>query len=349
MQVGMSYCADTFDDFEYDPSFYDTAEQDDPAPEPRRALAQKIVGGLGLAWITLACGWTLSTNLMGPAAQIPESAESVVIKTTAAPVVPNRYVELFDPTYSLGYPAGTFGADTAPATQFALAKPADDETVQSQNVVAVAPPAAVKQFAEAVPLPVARPAELRLPPSVNPPLPQAAKAAALASTASEQPNILQKLFGKAQTDGPMLAYAPSDGGVSSDGSVKGAADQYTAIYDISAHMVYLPDGTKLEAHSGLGSRLDDPRYVHERMRGATPPHLYDLSLRESLFHGVQAIRLKPVGGEDAIFGRSGLLAHTYMLGPNGDSNGCVSFRNYEAFLQAFQSQKVKRLMVVAKL
>ena len=32
----------------------------------------------------------------------------------------------------------------------------------------------------------------------------------------------------------------------------------TAVYDISAHMVYLPDGTKLEAHSGLGSDLDDP-------------------------------------------------------------------------------------------
>ena len=38
-------------------------------------------------------------------------------------------------------------------------------------------------------------------------------------------------------------------------------DDQTAVYDISAHMVYLPDGTKLEAHSGLGSKLDDPRYV----------------------------------------------------------------------------------------
>ncbi len=53
-------------------------------------------------------------------------------------------------------------------------------------------------------------------------------------------------------------------------------------------MVYMPDGTKLEAHSGLGDKLDDPRFVHVRMRGATPPHLYDLTLRESLFHGVQA-------------------------------------------------------------
>jgi hypothetical protein len=43
-----------------------------------------------------------------------------------------------------------------------------------------------------------------------------------------------------------------------------------AVYGISAHTVYLPDGTELEAHSGRGGRLDDPRYVHEHMRGATP-------------------------------------------------------------------------------
>jgi hypothetical protein len=60
------------------------------------------------------------------------------------------------------------------------------------------------------------------------------------------------------------------------------------------------------------------------------------------------LRLKPVGGGD-VYGRTGLLANTYMLGPNGDSNGCVSFRNYNAFLQAFQNGEVKRLVVVARL
>lgn len=29
------------------------------------------------------------------------------------------------------------------------------------------------------------------------------------------------------------------------------------------------------------------------MRGATPPDIYDLELRESLFHGVRALRLIP--------------------------------------------------------
>jgi hypothetical protein len=123
-------------------------------------------------------------------------------------------------------------------------------------------------------------------------------------------------------------------------------DQSTAIYDISAHTVYLPDGTRLEAHSGLGDRIDDPRFVDQRDRGATPPGVYQLTLRESLFHGVQALRLNPVGA-GFTFNRVGLLAHPYMLGPNGDSNGCVSFKNYDNFLHAFQSGTVRRLAVVA--
>jgi hypothetical protein len=126
-------------------------------------------------------------------------------------------------------------------------------------------------------------------------------------------------------------------------------ERFTAVYDLSAHTVYLPDGERLEAHSGLGPLRDDPAHVYEKDRGATPPHIYDLTLRENLFHGVQALRLNPIGGADSIFGRAGLLAHTYMLGPNGDSNGCVSFKNYDAFLRAFQSGLVKRLAVVSSL
>jgi hypothetical protein len=126
-----------------------------------------------------------------------------------------------------------------------------------------------------------------------------------------------------------------------------AYDQWTAVYDISAHTVYLPNGTHLEAHSGLGDRIDDPRFVNERDQGATPPGVYQLTLRESLFLGVQALRLNPMGG-GFTFNRVGLLAHPYMLGPNGDSNGCVSFKTYDAFLRAFESGEVKRLAVVAQ-
>ena len=110
----------------------------------------------------------------------------------------------------------------------------------------------------------------------------------------------------------------------------------------------MPNGQRLEAHSGFGAYLDDPRYVSEKDRGPTPPNVYDLSLREELFHGVRAIRLNPVGGGN-MFGRDGMLAHTYMLGPNGQSNGCVSFSDYPAFLNAVVSGEVTRLVVVEHL
>jgi Protein of unknown function (DUF2778) len=125
-------------------------------------------------------------------------------------------------------------------------------------------------------------------------------------------------------------------------------DSHTAVYDIEAHAVYLPDGDVLEAHSGLGSRLDNPRFVSEKNRGPTPPNVYDLVLRSEPFHGVRAIRLNPVG-EGNMFGRDGILAHTYMLGPSGQSFGCVSFRDYHAFLQAFLEGEVNRLVVVPHL
>jgi hypothetical protein len=122
----------------------------------------------------------------------------------------------------------------------------------------------------------------------------------------------------------------------------------TAIYDITGQAVYLPNGEKLEAHSGLGEYMDDPRYVHKKMRGATPPTLYKLSLREALFHGVQAIRLTPLNEKD-MFNRDGILAHTYMLGPSGASNGCVSFRDYQRFLSAFRRGEIDHIQVVARL
>ncbi|HBK08379.1 MAG TPA: hypothetical protein DDZ81_21435, partial [Acetobacteraceae bacterium] len=45
----------------------------------------------------------------------------------------------------------------------------------------------------------------------------------------------------------------------------------------------------------------------------------------------------------------GLLAHSYMLGPNGDSNGCVSIKDYEKFLKAFVNGEIRRLVVVPRL
>jgi hypothetical protein len=63
---------------------------------------------------------------------------------------------------------------------------------------------------------------------------------------------------------------------------------------------------------------------------------------------VHALRLIPVE-DGTTFGRTGLLAHTYMLGPNGDSNGCVSFKDYDAFLEAYENHEITRLAVVTHL
>jgi hypothetical protein len=119
----------------------------------------------------------------------------------------------------------------------------------------------------------------------------------------------------------------------------------TAVYDIAAHTVYMPNGERLEAHSGLGSNLDDPRSISQKNRGVIPPQTYALQPREQLFHGVAALRLNPVG-DGNMYGRVGMLAHTYMLGPRGDSNGCVSFKDYDKFLAAFQRGEVSHLIVV---
>jgi hypothetical protein len=242
------------------------------------------------------------------------------------------------------------------------AAPAADNAPPAPSVVQLG-----ENAPEGLPVPPRRPDELSA--NQNPPPPpvrlSAREAArqrrngrtvvAAAPPAADNRTFLEKLFGGApqpQTSSPALGYAPAEGGVTtaarsvmSMSSPNARYDQFTAVYDISAHTVYLPNGTRLEAHSGLGSMLDDPRSVTQKMRGATPPTVYALTPREQLFHGVQALRLTPLGGN--VYGRAGLLAHTFMLGPNGDSNGCVSFRNYRAFLQAYQNGEIRRLAVVA--
>jgi Tlde1 domain len=125
-------------------------------------------------------------------------------------------------------------------------------------------------------------------------------------------------------------------------------DGRTAIYDISARMVYLPGGRKLEAHSGLGEMMDNPRHADVRMHGVTPPNVYNLTLREAPFHGLRAIRLNPVDS-NRMHGRAGILAHPFMMGGNGQSNGCVSLRDYQTFLDAFDDGKITRLVVVERL
>jgi hypothetical protein len=193
------------------------------------------------------------------------------------------------------------------------------------------------QIATVVPLPRARPAEAKLELQSSRP------------TQADDRTLLQKFSDLFPTRITLVSLAP-DGGLLSDAPDLSALgyDNLTAVYDISAHTVFMPNGSKLEAHSGFGSLKDDPGHVSEPNVGATPPAVYDLKPRERAFHSVQALRMIPVEGE-ATRGRAGLLVHSYMLGPNGDSNGCVSIKNYDQFLRAFQNGELKRLVVVASL
>jgi hypothetical protein len=325
-----------------------THHHDQPA---RNALAQNLLGGLALAVIAVACGWTLYANLAGtdhnaivagptvtiatarpaPAAAAVPAPSPVALTLPKRPVEPVRLVAprleiaLIYRSHSFGAPPAAFATDTPVRT--------------AQQGETHAPAVRV---VHSVPLPTPRP----------PGLGSASWQAKASVTIPDDP--FRKLFGKPDANGPALAYAAADGGVFNSGKSISSGmlpqnDGLTAIYDITARTVYLPDGTRLEAHSGLGPKMDDPRHVNVRMHGATPPHVYDLVPREALFHGVQALRLLPVGGEGAIFGRTGLLTHTYLLGPRGDSNGCISFKDYDTFLAAYQNGKVKRMVVVASI
>jgi hypothetical protein len=300
----------------------------------------------------------------GPETLAAQSA--VDLPSAAAAKVSSPYGALVD--FSAPAKSASPSRDFPLLASLEAAPPAAAAAESAPPDVPLPPKRGVAMSEEAAPLSPARPAEPR---SLAAPAPDrrspppSGRIARATPPADDRP-IFQRLFGQQVRSGPADGYAAPDGGAAGVATDAGRAttgrasgwsvfakstpsgyDQWTAVYDISARTVFMPDGTRLEAHSGLGDRLDDPRYVNERGRGATPPHLYALAPREDLFHGVAALRLDPVGGGD-VFGRAGLLAHSYMLGPNGDSNGCVSFKDYDAFLRAYQQGQVKRLAVVAR-
>jgi hypothetical protein len=121
-----------------------------------------------------------------------------------------------------------------------------------------------------------------------------------------------------------------------------------AIYDISAKTVYMPDGTRFEAHSGLGSFRDNPKYKNVKTKGPTPPNTYRLSMRESPFHGVPALRMTPQD-PSKMYGRDGILTHTYLRRRPGDSAGCVAFKDYYKFLKYYQRGEIHTMVVVESL
>jgi hypothetical protein len=363
------------------------------APGERRRSARKasfqIVGASASASaLALSCAWTVYVNIFAASpypqlgnanaeAQVLGPSTSFAVRIAPvmsalapierAPVMspvpttapePSLPLLSFEDRFAAASPQGVAPAPLPEPARLAEApKPPQPQATRPTEPPKAKETARVQLAAVA---PASRPAE---PPPASRSavdaihdMAQRAKAAMMSIASGEKQTIIDKLWGKEPSHGPLLAYAAAD--VSATGSIMSVQnpalggsppyDRSTAVYDISAHTVYLPDGTRLEAHSGLGARLDDPSSAKVRMHGVTPPHIYELKPREALFHGVPALRLTPIGGEEAIYGRSGLLAHSYMLGPNGDSNGCVSFKDYNAFLNAYRNLGIKKLAVVAR-
>jgi hypothetical protein len=300
-----------------------------------------------------------------PPSQVPlPHAKPRKLMVAAIPVPRDRVAE---PVEVAEAAPETSAAVTEPAAEPAASPPAESATVATKDaepaspamtLMSYAPPTREQIFAPEVtgsignPLNglVDRPAHPDVPmPAVKPPVVKPLSKimpAIKPAKPTHKLTLREKLWGPVQ----VASLGPLDGlGRDDKGIPKAPYDKQTAVYVITDKKVYMPDGTVLEAHSGLGDKMDDPRFARVRMRGVTPPHVYDLKMRESLFHGVEAIRMLPMGGEDAIFGRDGILAHTYMLGPSGQSNGCVSFKDYDTFLEAFKAGKINRLAVIARL
>jgi Protein of unknown function (DUF2778) len=350
-----------------------------------------FVGGAAIACLVLGCSWTVYTKIISASvyptldsagydepvvtsapkvatrsaaqavrdafAALPATIERAKTETVAA-LTPSQFNDRFAASEPSG--VASRAAEGAPpeAPKVAAASKSVDAPklaeAAKRDTASKQPPAQVAMNVPPAPRPVETKPAARSGGASLHDMAERAKVAMMSLTSRS--SIVEKLWGKRDSQGALLAYASADASVTDSiaheqNPMHGGSPPYdrsTAVYDISAHMVYLPDGTKLEAHSGLGSKLDDPSSAPIRMRGVTPPHIYELKPREALFHGVPALRLNPIGGENAIYGREGLLAHTFMLGPNGDSNGCVSFRDYSAFLNAYHNMGIRKLAVVAR-
>lgn len=287
----------------------------------------------------------------GVAAWVAVPGETALVSANAAPSLPRApsFEDRFLPAPAPELRARNFStpsldraAHTVADIRVLQAREQLARQMQAQDWRAVAEGAAQPPATVSVPMPRARPSDARIG--------AASRAAMPADNAGDQRTLLQKLSDLFPGRGITLASLTSGDGLFRSGPDLGALgyDSFTAVYDISAQAVYLPNGVKLEAHSGLGGRMDKVDSVSERMVGATPPGTYELKPREKLFHGVRALRMTPVDSESTL-GRTGLLVHSYLLGPSGESNGCVSIRNYERFLKAYNDGELSRLVVVPNL
>jgi len=243
------------------------------------ALAWSSLAGL---WILHSCpsGDPLSAGAPTLALPVNPTPLAATLATTTPAAMPplRRYAGLLDPALTGDHRPVSFAriaalrssfdqaAPPAPPAAVAELAPTAPQPAQAWTVVAkleetpatealLVPPAPTQAEAEqTIPLPVPRPATL-LPGRAN----VAQNAAAtprdvktgIRPESSGVQSVFDKLFGTEQPTGPALAYAaPEDRSVQS--AIKtafarpGAVDSAPAVYDIAAHTVYLPDGTRVE-------------------------------------------------------------------------------------------------------
>ncbi|MDI6025441.1 DUF2778 domain-containing protein [Corticibacterium sp. UT-5YL-CI-8] len=289
-----------------------------------------------------------------------DSAKPQNLAAAAVVPIPNRFAgQPVAPAEQaptvLAYASATPGGPAGAALSTLLAPSEDDLAASQEPDIGLDESSASLPVYEdtppAGPLPVLRP---RAEPANPAAAPQAETPEVRQAEKPEQPKPVERQPVKPK----VLTYAkPSDPTEKKAGGGFGRALQNlfgggaragngVAVYDISAAKVYMPDGSVLEAHSGIGNMADNPKYAHVKMNGPTPPHTYNLRMRESRFHGVEAIRMLPVDGRNK-FGRDGFLTHSYLLrGGRAESHGCVAFKDYKRFLTAFKQGKVKQIIVV---
>lgn len=310
-----------------------------------RLVGSFLIGSAGFVGVAVAVAWISNTAIPTPAdaARVdpppvmkpaaPEVASVVVDEPSPAPVYTVTDIRNFRAAGAFAPPTHwLFDPDPMIARPAAVAA-APDEVVQPMETVSTVPlPMANPLFAGRVMSGDEPEDTLTLAP--RPPR----KPEMEAQLAALPPPMEEDDIGEPETP-PAATEAPA-----AELRYPTAEDRF-AIYDIRARKLYLPNGKKLEAHSGYGDKFDDVRYVHVKMLGPTPPNRYKLRMREALFHGTEAVRMTPVG-DGKMYGRTGFLLHPYLLGPRGDSNGCISLADYDAFLASFKKGHIDEVIVV---
>ena len=213
-------------------------------------------------------------------ASLPQSAPKISAPETVSPSI------MFNERFAASAPQGDTlhpSERQIPATQLAEASPVEAPKKADAAKLAEAPKAkdaatqpASTQVALNVPAPAAKPVDAKVDAKVDTKAPaktgasvrdmaQRAKHAVMSIASNDKPTMVEKLWGKQPAHGGLLAYASADASVT--GSIPDTLaqnpmlggsppyDKQTAVYDIAAKKVYLPDGTVLEAHSGLGAKM----------------------------------------------------------------------------------------------